>query len=93
MATVCRLSVVKPNKTLTGKQRQLVQLIEYRTRYHLPMVQQDLAEQLGIRRDSVNKLLRRARDRMSACGVELQLPNRRGVSTASVSTLMDGALR
>lgn len=61
---------------LTKKQRRLVGMIEYRVRYRLPTVQRDLAEALGIRLDSLNKLLSRTRRRVASQGGSLELPPR-----------------
>ena len=82
---------VDPNKMLTKRQRQLLSLIEDRKRHRLPVVQQDLAEALGIRRESVNKLLKRMRIRLNRRGEVLEMPDRRGRVVASVGTLADGA--
>ena len=77
---------------LTKKQRQLVALIDRRSNFHQPTVQRDLAEAMGIRRDSLNKLLHRARQRMAADGVTLKLPSRQGAGRASVMSLSDAAV-
>lgn len=61
---------------LTKRQRRLLGMIEYRVRYGLPTVQRDLAEALGIRLDSLNKLLSRMRRRRAAQGGSLELPPR-----------------
>lgn len=63
---------------LTRKQVRLISLIGYRRRHGLPTVQRDLAEALGIRRDSLNKLLARTREALAAEGKELRMPPRAG---------------
>ena len=65
------------NKRLTKKQQRLMALLEYRARHLLPTVQRDLAEALGIRRDSLNKLLARTRARLALEGKQLPQPPRR----------------
>jgi hypothetical protein len=61
---------------LTARQLQLMAAIRRRTRHGLPAVQRDLAEELGIRRDSLNKLLARTRRQLAARGVALAMPAR-----------------
>lgn len=53
---------------LTSQQARLLQMMEYRVRYGLPTLQRDLAEALGIRRDSLNKLLARTRRALASKG-------------------------
>jgi DNA-binding MarR family transcriptional regulator len=68
---------------LTRRQQRVLSMIEYRRRYGLPTVQRDLAEALGIRRDSLNKLLARLRRALLKKGQHLELPPRsRGARTA-----------
>jgi len=71
---------------LTPRQQLLVRLIGRRLRYDVPAVQRDLAEEMGIRRDSLNKLLARTRRQLFAHGRELGLPRRcRADAVAGVS--------
>lgn len=77
---------------LTRKQRRLVALIKQRTTLQMPTVQRDLAESLGIRRESLNKLLRRTRHRLAAQGVNLEWPSRRTGGRASLTPLPDQAV-
>lgn len=79
----------EPNIMLTKKQVRLLEYLEYRRRHRLPTVQQDLAEALGIRRDSANKLLARTRKRLARQGRELVLPPRHGTAAAKLVTLSD----
>lgn len=75
------------NKSLTRKQRRLLELLRYRERNALPTVQRDLAEALGIRRDSLNKLLARTRQQLEAQGTTLPRPPRRASHRAAVASL------
>lgn len=75
--------------SLTDQQRRLLQLIEHRNRYHLPAVQRDLAESLGIRRDSLNKLLHRMRATLRRHGFALRLPQRCRNSAVAGFTLSE----
>lgn len=77
MATGSRPMGRGPNIRLTKKQRKLLKLIEVRRR-GLPTVQRDLAEALGVRRDSLNKLLARTRRAPASRGIDLRLPPRKG---------------
>ena len=72
---------------LTAQQRKLVDVIEYRRRHGIPTVQRDLAEALGIRRDSVNKLLARTRRRLGAAGRDLAMPPRHASGRVGLSAL------
>ena len=78
-------------ETLTRRQRQLLELIDRRSRYGVPAVQRDLAEELGIRRDSLNKLLARTRRTLGDAAVAaLRMPARsrpRAESVCSLSAL------
>lgn len=76
---------------MTRKQQKLVMTIEYRSRYGLPTVQRDLAEALGIRRDSLNKLLARTRRSLQRNGASLPMPPRSGGSAIPMVSLADGA--
>src|SRR4051794_16599595 len=66
---------------LTARQVQLVALIRGKTRHGVPAVQRDLAEALGIRRDSLNKLLARTRRTLAAQGITLEMPARSRAGT------------
>lgn len=77
----------EPNIMLTKKQLRLVEYLEYRGRHRIPTVQQDLAEALGIRRDSANKLLARTRRALARQGRTLALPPRHGTAAVKVVTL------
>ena len=92
MDTLSRRKGVGPNKNLTKRQKQLLHLINVQKQNRIPMVQRDLAEKLGIRRESVSKLLRRLRLRLDSQGEVLDMPGRRGQTPASVGTLMDGVV-
>src|SRR4051812_34041972 len=72
---------------LTPRQIQLVALIRAKTRHGVPAVQRDLAEALGIRRDSLNKLLARTRRALAAQGITLEMPvrSREGMSAGVCS--------
>lgn len=61
---------------LTNRQRRLVDAIERRRRGGLPTAQRDLAEALGIRRESLNRLLARTRRALAAAGLDLPMPPR-----------------
>jgi CRP-like cAMP-binding protein len=76
---------------LTRKQQKLVTILEYRSRYGLPTVQRDLAESLGIRRDSLNKLLARTRRSLQRNGGSLPLPPRSGGSAIAVVSFANSA--
>jgi len=76
MATLSGPIDREANINLTNRQRRLLEMIEYRRRHRLPTVQRDLAEALGIRRDSLNKLLARTRRRLRLHGVRLEMPPR-----------------
>lgn len=76
---------------LTIQQARLIQMLEYRARYRLPTVQRDLAEALGIRRDSLNKLLARTRRALASEGRSLPMPPRSRTSAAPLITLSDSA--
>ncbi len=78
-----------PNFYPTKRQRQLLELIGRRLVSQAPCVQRDFAEQLGIRRDSLNKLLRRLRQRLEAQGKALQMPDRCRSAAAALSALVD----
>lgn len=65
-----------PNIMLTNRQVRLLKIVEYRRVHGLPTVQRDLAEALGIRRDSLNKLLARTRKALAERGEELRMPGR-----------------
>ena len=74
--------------SLTEKQRKLLDLIDYRVRHRMPTVQRDLAEALGIRRDSLNKLL--ARTRLALGGQrDLTMPPRSRSSAAPLVSFSD----
>jgi predicted DNA-binding protein (UPF0251 family) len=60
---------------LTLKQRRLVELINSRKELQLPTSQRDLAEHMGITRESLNRLLARTRRRLAVEGESLQLPS------------------
>jgi hypothetical protein len=75
------------NFYLTLRQRLLLELIERRRGAGLPVVQRDLAETLGIRRDSLNKLLARTRRALAARGLSLVMPPRRREVVAAVVRL------
>src|SRR5580700_806039 len=53
---------------LTSKQRRLVAMMDYRAARRMPTLHRDLAKILGIRRDSLKKLLRRTRKRLAEEG-------------------------
>jgi hypothetical protein len=73
---------------LTARQLQLIELITSKTRHGVPAVQRDLAESLGIRRDSLNKLLARTRRALAARGISIELPARsRPASVVGVCSL------
>lgn len=72
---------------LTRKQAELLRILEYRTLHQLPTVQRDLAERLGIRRESVNKLLARTRRALAAEGRSLPVPPRSQPVRASLESL------
>lgn len=72
---------------LTKKQEEVIRYIQYRTRYNLPTVQRDIAERFGIRRDSLNKLLARARKRLRQKGESLEMPPRSRDVRVGVATL------
>jgi hypothetical protein len=74
---------------LTKKQLCLISIVNYRRRHGLPTVQRDLAEAMGIRRDSLNKLLARTQKALAARGEELRMPPRRREGAADVMTLAD----
>ena len=76
-----------PNKMLTKRQICLISLVEHRRNHGLPTVQRDLAEALGIRRDSLNKLLARTRRALAAHGEELQMPPKAREGAAGLTTL------
>ncbi len=90
MATVSRPTGREPNINLTNKQLQLIKYLEYRQRYGMPTVQQDAAEALGIRRDSLNKLLRRTRQALARQGRDLPMPPRHRAVAARVVGLLPG---
>ena len=73
---------------LTTQQARLLQMLEYRARHSMPTVQRDLAEALGIRRDSLNKLLARTRRALASEGKSLTMPPRSRSSAAAVVTLV-----
>lgn len=75
------------HETLTQRQRQLLELIDRRTRHGVPAVQRDLAEELGIRRDSLNKLLARARRTLGDAAATLQMPARSRPTAEPVCSL------
>ena len=68
---------------LTARQRRLLELIRRKTRHGIPAVQRDLAEEMGIRRDSLNKLL--ARMRQSRAGLHALRPRIEATDLASVT--------
>lgn len=72
---------------LTARQRAVLAIIERKARHGVPAVQRDLAEELGIRRDSLNKLLARARRVLAAQGVGLTMPARSRPTRAGVCSL------
>lgn len=72
---------------LTKKQIRLISLVEHRRTHGLPTVQRDLAEALGIRRDSLNRLLARTRKALAARGEELRMPPRGREGAAGLMTL------
>lgn len=72
---------------LTRRQQELLRIIEHRVRIGLPTVQRDLAEYLGIRRDSLNKLLVRTRRVLASQGRTLEMPPTARECRADVSTL------
>jgi len=77
---------------LTTQQARLVQMMEYRARCNLPTVQRDLAEALGIRRDSLNKLPARTRRALASKGRSLlMLPRARSSAAALVALTDSGA--
>ena len=76
---------------LTIQQARLVQMLEYRARYRMPTVQRDLAEAMGIRRDSLNKLLARTRRALASEGRTLPLPPRSRESATALVALSDSA--
>jgi hypothetical protein len=76
---------------LTIQQARLVQMLDYRARYRMPTVQRDLAEALGIRRDSLNKLLARTRRALAAEGRMLPTPPRSRPAAAALVPLSDSA--
>ncbi len=71
---------------LTRKQLRLVEMIERRNRHAMPTVQRDLAEFMGIRGDSLNKLLRRTRRALEESGQTLTMPPRGRVTSAARCT-------
>ena len=77
----------EPNKMLTKRQVRLILLVEHRRSQGLPTVQRDLAEALGIRRDSLNRLLARTRKALAARGEELRMPPRGREGSAGLMTL------
>jgi hypothetical protein len=87
IATLCRHSYRGVNIYLTVQQRELLRLIESRVLHGMPAVQRDYAEALGIRRDSLNKLLARTRRVLARHGVELVMPPRRGQAAAPLGSL------
>lgn len=89
MATHCQHTYRGANIILTEQQRQLLVLVEWHTRHGQPAVQRDWAERLGIRRDSLNKLLARTRRALAAHGVELELPVRHRQAAVSLFALSD----
>lgn len=74
---------------LSERQRRLLAVIEHRRKHGLPTVQRDLAEALGIRRDSVNKLLARTRRTLKKQGRILEMPPRRREGRAVAFSLAD----
>ena len=74
-------------RLLTVRQRQLLDLIEQRNRNGRACVQQDLAEDLGIRRDSLNKLLSRTRRILLRYGKQITMPPRSHERRALVGSL------
>jgi len=74
---------------LTTQQARLLQMLEHRVRYSMPTVQRDLAEALGIRRDSLNKLLARTRRALASEGRSLPTPPRSRSSAAALVALTD----
>ncbi len=74
---------------LTDKQRELLRLVEYRRRHGMPTVQRDLAEHLGIRRDSLNKLLARTRKVLAREGRTLEMPLRSRQYVTPTASLAD----
>ena len=74
---------------LTAQQTRLMQMLEYRARHSMPTVQRDLAEALGIRRDSLNKLLARTRQALASEGRSLPTPPRSRSSAAALVALTD----
>jgi hypothetical protein len=76
---------------LTMQQARLVRMLEYRARYQMPTVQRDLAEALGIRRDSLNKLLARTRRALAEEGRTLVTPPRSRPSAAALVAMSDSA--
>jgi hypothetical protein len=90
MATLCCYTYRGVNICLTRPQRELLKLIEGRTQAGIPAVQRDLAEALGIRRDSLNKLLARTRRALATHGVELLMPQRCRPGVAAALDTLDG---
>jgi hypothetical protein len=76
-------------KQFTARQLHLIRVIERRSRDGIPAVQRDLAEELGIRRDSLNKLLARTRRVLQERGIELQMPARSRPSALRVASLCE----
>jgi hypothetical protein len=74
---------------LSPRQKHLVTIIEYRRRHGILTVQQDLAEALGIRRDSLNKLLARTRQVLEQQGIQLIMPPRHCEGRAVAFSLSD----
>lgn len=74
---------------LTRKQRRLVALMDYCAARNTPTHQRDLAEILGIRPDSLKKLLRRTRKSMIAEGRELPKLARKRRAIAYCCSLSD----
>ena len=72
---------------LTKRQQRLLVLIDYRRQHDIPTVQRDLAEALGVRRESLNKLLARTRERLRNSGHELVMPPRQRAGRAAVGAL------
>jgi DNA-binding transcriptional regulator LsrR (DeoR family) len=76
---------------LTIQQARLIRMLDYRARYRMPTVQRDLAEALGIRRDSLNKLLARTRRALAVEGRSLAMPPRSRSGAAPLVALSDSA--
>ncbi len=70
---------------LTKKQRMLVELIERRAWLQFPTIQRDLAEEMGVSRAALSRLLGRTRAALAAQGRSLILPRPKSAVVKLVS--------